>query len=532
MPGLDSEALDFRAASESFAAVRKLAPRATWRRCASSPTTRAARCRPWAGCSSSARTASATSRTPGSRPAASRAPTRAASSTAPRSASLPVRADRRGDRLRRRSTPSTGPRSAPCAARSAGTCRRRRCARRSINAVAHTDYAQRGAPIRAVALRRPPRGREPGPPALRPHGRGSAARRLEAAQPGDRPRLPRARPDRAVGQRHPAHDRRLPRRRARAAGVRGARARASGSRSPPRASGRPSLDDTDQAILDAPRPAARAHSTQRDRRRRSASRRAPRARGSPAWSAAGWCARSARGRRTRGGVLTGRHRMNVRRAAMPTLDWLNRAEALAAADRVPYRVLESVSEHGDGDPENLLITLARMRFVLARSLVAQIEDLRRVAMQSRYRQLVLDGGWNVEPDWERPFVFEPGRYAAHAGSRYQGRWEYKRHYYPVIADLKAHGEEFELRSRHRWTSRCPALGSQSRQRALRVLVTHVAGPVLSRLHRRATRWNHCGDRVQGCASARRPIRDREAPGRRTMGRAQRWKMPLRVRLPE
>jgi adenine-specific DNA-methyltransferase len=40
---------------------------------------------------------------------------------------------------------------------------------------------------------------------------------------------------------------------------------------------------------------------------------------------------------------------------MPTLDWLNRADALTAADRVPYRVLEPLSEHGDGDPGNLLI---------------------------------------------------------------------------------------------------------------------------------------------------------------------------------
>jgi type III restriction enzyme len=49
----------------------------------------------------------------------------------------------------------------------------------------------------------------------------------------------------------------------------------------------------------------------------------------------------------------------------------------------------------------------------------------------------------VEPDWLRPFVFEPGRYAVHAGSRYQGRWKFERHYYPVIADLKAQGEEFD-----------------------------------------------------------------------------------------
>lgn len=40
---------------------------------------------------------------------------------------------------------------------------------------------------------------------------------------------------------------------------------------------------------------------------------------------------------------------------MPTLDWLNRAEALTAADRVPYRVLEPVSEHGNPGSENLLI---------------------------------------------------------------------------------------------------------------------------------------------------------------------------------
>ena len=36
---------------------------------------------------------------------------------------------------------------------------------------------------------------------------------------------------------------------------------------------------------------------------------------------------------------------------MPTLDWLNRVEALTAADKVPYCVLEPVSEHGDDNPK-------------------------------------------------------------------------------------------------------------------------------------------------------------------------------------
>ncbi|GAC1354145.1 MAG: hypothetical protein NVSMB34_05480 [Variovorax sp.] len=40
---------------------------------------------------------------------------------------------------------------------------------------------------------------------------------------------------------------------------------------------------------------------------------------------------------------------------MPTLDWLNRADAFSTAARVPYRLLEPVSAHGDGDARNLLI---------------------------------------------------------------------------------------------------------------------------------------------------------------------------------
>ena len=41
---------------------------------------------------------------------------------------------------------------------------------------------------------------------------------------------------------------------------------------------------------------------------------------------------------------------------MPTLDWLNRQDAFAASARVPYRLLEPVSEHGAAQAcDNLLI---------------------------------------------------------------------------------------------------------------------------------------------------------------------------------
>ncbi len=40
---------------------------------------------------------------------------------------------------------------------------------------------------------------------------------------------------------------------------------------------------------------------------------------------------------------------------MPTLDWLNRDAAFRTADAVPYRLIETVSTHGDGDARNLLL---------------------------------------------------------------------------------------------------------------------------------------------------------------------------------
>jgi adenine-specific DNA-methyltransferase len=40
---------------------------------------------------------------------------------------------------------------------------------------------------------------------------------------------------------------------------------------------------------------------------------------------------------------------------MPTLDWLNREQAMRRAEGVPYRLLESVSSHGDAHACNLLI---------------------------------------------------------------------------------------------------------------------------------------------------------------------------------
>ena len=209
------------------------------------------------------------------------------------------------------------PRSARCGALNAGACRPPRSAKHHQRGRAcRLRPARRADP--ALDLRRPPRGREPGPVAVRPHPRRPSARRLEAAQPCNRPRLPRAGPDRAVGQRHPAHEHRLPRGGARRPGVRGAGDAIPGHhhRRADRAS---VLDDTDQTIMETlagERGAPPARSP-----RRSACRPAPRARGWPASSDVGSCARLAPGRRIPSGDTSwpseDRHEPDPRTARPP-----------------------------------------------------------------------------------------------------------------------------------------------------------------------------------------------------------------------
>lgn len=72
-------------------------------------------------------------------------------------------------------------------------------------------------------------------------------------------------------------------------------------------------------------------------------------------------------------------------------------------------------------------------------------------VKPRLRQRVLQqgdaGAWLVEPDWARPHVFEKNRYPAPVASRYSGRYQFAKHYFPVLADLKENGQEFACAQR-------------------------------------------------------------------------------------
>jgi hypothetical protein len=58
---------------------------------------------------------------------------------------------------------------------------------------------------------------------------------------------------------------------------------------------------------------------------------------------------------------------------MPTLDWLNKAQALKAAAQVPYRLLEPQSVHGDPAANNWLIPSAAIRMPFANRALITIQ---------------------------------------------------------------------------------------------------------------------------------------------------------------
>jgi type III restriction enzyme len=102
-----------------------------------------------------------------------------------------------------------------------------------------------------------------------------------------------------------------------------------------------------------------------------------------------------------------------------------------------------------------LVVLAQARFKLAQDIESQVAELRDQAARQSFHQLVLQAdnaqGWLVEPDWQHPHLFEAGRYPAPVASRYSGRYQFPKHYFPVLADLKEDGQEFacaQLIDRH------------------------------------------------------------------------------------
>ncbi|MHB8565301.1 MAG: hypothetical protein ACYDDA_15520, partial [Acidiferrobacteraceae bacterium] len=100
------------------------------------------------------------------------------------------------------------------------------------------------------------------------------------------------------------------------------------------------------------------------------------------------------------------------------------------------RVLEHLLKDRTFD----LATLFRGKFVLAKVLQEKIRTYRQQAYQSGYQQTLFGPNAAVETSFEYIFRYDPRIYPAH--DSYQGSYRFQKHFYPVIGELKASGEEF------------------------------------------------------------------------------------------
>jgi type III restriction enzyme len=85
--------------------------------------------------------------------------------------------------------------------------------------------------------------------------------------------------------------------------------------------------------------------------------------------------------------------------------------------------------------------LVRHQHALAQRLEARIAELRDRAANAAFRQCVLDQSWYIEASAAHRFEFGPA-YPVPANKRYDGKFRFAKHFYPVLADLKDGGEEW------------------------------------------------------------------------------------------
>lgn len=88
-----------------------------------------------------------------------------------------------------------------------------------------------------------------------------------------------------------------------------------------------------------------------------------------------------------------------------------------------------------------LEALVRHQYPLVQRLALRIDELREAAGRSAFRQLVLDGGWQLDAGPAFELRFDPNAYPVPGNKRYGGKFRMAKHFYPVVADLEDGSEE-------------------------------------------------------------------------------------------
>lgn len=105
------------------------------------------------------------------------------------------------------------------------------------------------------------------------------------------------------------------------------------------------------------------------------------------------------------------------------------------------RFLTVTIAHLIHDKGYTLTALLRSKFLLVRALRQRLALLQGKAAVKGFQQALFDGVAPLESSFRYSFEFKPGLYPARSPF-YSGRYKFKKHYYPIIEDLKVEGEEF------------------------------------------------------------------------------------------
>jgi type III restriction enzyme len=89
-----------------------------------------------------------------------------------------------------------------------------------------------------------------------------------------------------------------------------------------------------------------------------------------------------------------------------------------------------------------LSTLVRVKHLLAKAILDRIGECRKQATKEGYQMTFFQLRDKVEVDFQKGFTFNWDAYPP-SGNIYQGRYQFRKHFYPYIVDLRADGEEFE-----------------------------------------------------------------------------------------
>lgn len=93
-------------------------------------------------------------------------------------------------------------------------------------------------------------------------------------------------------------------------------------------------------------------------------------------------------------------------------------------------------------PQLTLTTLIRNKYPLSNAIEDLVSENRKLAAKQGYQQALFDDDAQVVTSYDFTYEFKPNNYPARP-PYYSGRYEFTKHYYPQIEDMKATGEEFE-----------------------------------------------------------------------------------------